>query len=89
MLAADCFDYPVGVSSPGIIPDNQMTASSTPLGPGAKKDGCFRRLLLHIPLLITEVTEPTTDVCTIPEAMVGALQSLTATATGCKSTLQE
>ena len=28
MLAADCFDYPVGVSSPGIIPDNQMTASS-------------------------------------------------------------
>ena len=24
----NCFDYPVGVSSPGIIPDNQMTASS-------------------------------------------------------------
>ena len=23
-----CFDYPVGVSSPGIIPDNQMAASS-------------------------------------------------------------
>ena len=24
----NCFDYPVGVSSPAIIPDNQMTASS-------------------------------------------------------------
>lgn len=27
-VEVNCFDYPVGVSSPGIIPDNQMTASS-------------------------------------------------------------
>ena len=24
----NCFDYPVGVSSPAMLPDNQMTASS-------------------------------------------------------------
>jgi len=28
MEEINCFDYPVGVSSPAIIPDNQMTASS-------------------------------------------------------------